>query len=182
MPGSRAASARSAPAPSTTCREGAPPIERKAWTNFWRSLEPLRLGLVGKDAHPHLTPLTGGVSSDIWLVETEGRRFCVKRALARLKVAALWEAPVARNAAEAAWMRAVAGWAPQAVPKLLGEDAGSGLFAMAYLPPEDHPLWKAELLAGRVDDAFAAAVGAALAMAIHARSAADPSIPRGLCQ
>jgi aminoglycoside phosphotransferase (APT) family kinase protein len=135
-----------------------------------------RLGLIGLDAPADMAPLTGGVSSDIWLVETEGRRFCVKRALARLKVAALWEAPVSRNASEAAWMRAVAGWLPSAVPKLLGEDATAGLFAMEYLPPEDFRLWKAELLAGRVDDGFAAAVGRALA-AIHSRSAADPSIP-----
>ena len=47
-----------------------------------------RLDLVGADEAVHLTPLAGGVSSDICLVETASRRFCVKRALARLKVAA----------------------------------------------------------------------------------------------
>ena len=135
----------------------------------------VRLGLIAEDAPIDMSPLTGGVSSDIWLVNTEGRRFCVKRALARLKVASLWEAPVSRNGAEAAWMRAVAGWAPQAVPTLLGEDADNGLFAMVYLPPEDYRLWKADLLAGSVENAFAAAVGSALAT-IHCRSAADPSI------
>ena len=123
-----------------------------------------------------LTPLTGGVSSDISLVETGGRRFCVKRALSRLKVAALWEAPVGRNAAEAAWMRAVARWLPRAAPRVLGEDAEAGWFAMDYLAPEDHPLWKARLLAGIVEVDFAAAVGRDLAI-IHARSAADPTIP-----
>ncbi len=123
-----------------------------------------------------MTPLTGGVSSDIWLVESQGRRFCVKRALARLKVEALWEAPVSRNAAEAEWMRAVHEWAPDAVSKLLGEDREAGFFAMDYLPPEDFRLWKAELLAGRADEDFAASVGRELAL-IHACSAADPSIP-----
>ena len=72
-------------------------------------IEPLRrMGLVKAGESARLTPLTGGVSSDISLVEAGGRRFCVKRALPRLKVAALWEAPVERNAAEAAYMRAVA--------------------------------------------------------------------------
>ncbi len=104
------------------------------------------------------------------------RRFCVKRALPRLKVAALWEAPVERNAAEAAYMRAVARWLPHAVPRVLGEDAKAGWFAMDYLAPEDHPLWKTQLLAGIVDVDFAAAVGRDLAI-IHARSAADPNIP-----
>ena len=134
------------------------------------------MGLVRAGRSFHATPLTGGVSSDIALVETDERRFCVKRALSRLKVAALWEAPVRRNAAEAAWMRAVSAWLPHAAPAVLGEDAAAGLFAMAYLPPETHPLWKTELLAGRIDVDFAAAVGRDLAI-IHAKSAADPRIP-----
>jgi aminoglycoside phosphotransferase (APT) family kinase protein len=140
-------------------------------------IEPLRrMGLVRPGESVRLTPLTGGVSSDISLVEAGGRRFCVKRALPRLKVAALWEAPVGRNAAEAAYMRAVAGWLPRAVPRVLGEDAEAGWFAMDYLAPEDHPLWKTQLLAGIVEMDFAAAVGRDLAV-IHARSAADPSMP-----
>ena len=46
---------------------------------------------------------------------------------------------------------------------------------MDYLAPEDHPLWKAQLLAGCVEPDFAAAVGRDLAI-IHARSAADPDV------
>jgi aminoglycoside phosphotransferase (APT) family kinase protein len=140
-------------------------------------IEPLRrMGLLKAGEPARLTPLTGGVSSDISLVEAGGRRFCVKRALPRLKVAAVWEAPVGRNAAEAAYIRAVAGWLPNAVPRVLGEDAKAGWFAMNYFAPEDHPLWKAQLLAGIVDVDFAAAVGRDLAI-IHSRSAADPNIP-----
>src|ERR1700721_2374373 len=134
------------------------------------------MGLVRRGESVRLAPLTGGVSSDISLVEAGERRFCVKRALPRLKVAALWEAPVGRNAAEAAYMRAVARWLPHAVPRVLGEDAEAGWFAMDYLAPEDHPLWKTQLLAGIVDVDFAAAVGRDLAI-LHARSAVDPTIP-----
>ena len=140
-------------------------------------IEPLRrMGLLKAGESAHLTPLTGGVSSDISLVEAGGRRFCVKRALPRLKVTALWEAPVERNAAEAAYMRAVARWLPHAVPRILGEDAKAGWFAMDYLAPEDHRLWKTQLLAGIIEPDFAAAVGRDLAT-IHARSAADPGVP-----
>ena len=85
----------------------------------------------------------------------------------------MWEAPVERNAAEAAYFRAVSHWLPRAVPCVLAEDSGSGLFAMDYLPPERFPLWKAQLLDGRVDQTFAASVGRDLAL-IHSRSAADP--------
>jgi aminoglycoside phosphotransferase (APT) family kinase protein len=135
-----------------------------------------RMGLLKAGEPARLAPLAGGVSSDICLVEAGRRRFCVKRALPRLKVEALWEAPVGRNAAEAAWMRAVARWLERAVPRVLGEDAQAGLFAMEYLAPDDHPLWKTQLLAGHVDPDFAAAVGSDLAV-IHARSVADPDIP-----
>jgi aminoglycoside phosphotransferase (APT) family kinase protein len=135
-----------------------------------------RMGLVQPGEVARFVPLAGGVSSDIALIEAGGRRFCVKRALSRLKVAALWEVSTSRNAAEAAWMRAVGAWAPHAAPAVLAEDAEAGLFAMEYFAPEDHPLWKAELLAGRVDIAFAAAVGRDLAL-IHAASAADESAP-----
>ena len=135
-----------------------------------------RVGLLKVGESVRFAPLTGGVSSDISLVEAGGRRFCVKRALPRLKVAALWEAPVERNAAEAAYMRAVARWLPGAVPRVLGEDAEAGLFAMDYFAPDGHPLWKSELLAGIADKDFAAAVGRDLGL-IHARSAADASVP-----
>jgi aminoglycoside phosphotransferase (APT) family kinase protein len=135
-----------------------------------------RLNLVGADEAVRLTPLTGGVSSDICVVETASRRFCVKRALARLKVSAVWEAPLERNAAEAAWIRTVGAWLPNAVPTVLGEDRRLGLFAMTYLPPRDNPVWKAALLKGAVDLDFAETVGRDLAQ-IHARSAADPTLP-----
>jgi aminoglycoside phosphotransferase (APT) family kinase protein len=135
-----------------------------------------RMGLLKAGEPARLAPLAGGVSSDICLVEAGGRRFCVKRALPKLKVEALWEAPVERNAAEAAWMRAVARWLERAVPRILGEDVQARLFAMEYLAPDDHPLWKTQLLAGQVDADFAAAVGRDLAL-IHAQSAADPDVP-----
>ena len=134
-----------------------------------------RLGLVAADESVSITPLTGGVSSDIHLVDAGGRRFCVKRALSRLKVAAVWEAPLARNAAEAAWMRVAGTWRPGIAPAVLAEDRAAGLFAMTYLPSESHPVWKTELMAGRIDPGFAALVGRSLAE-IHARSAGDAGL------
>lgn len=133
------------------------------------------LGLIGPGEAVRLTPLTGGVSSDIRLVESAGRRFCAKRALARLRVAQLWQAPVSRNAAEAAYFRTVGAWLPDFVPEVLGEDAAAGLFAMAYFEPAAHPLWKAQLLRGEVRADFAAQVGARLVQ-VHGRSAREPAL------
>jgi aminoglycoside phosphotransferase (APT) family kinase protein len=133
-----------------------------------------RMGLTGGDA-TRLTPLTGGVASDIFRVETGRRTFVVKRALAKLRVAADWQAPVERNALEVAWLQVAAAIVPDAVPAVLGHDEASGLFAMEWLPPGDHPVWKDELHAGRADPAFAAELGRRLAQ-IHTHTANRPDL------
>lgn len=115
------------------------------------------------------TPLSGGVSSEIWRVDLADGPVCVKRALPRLRVRALWEAPVERNAYEYEWFRVAGEAAPQAVPRMLAR--GHGAFAMQYLPPERYPVWKSRLRDGHADPRFAAQVGERLA-AIHAATAA----------
>jgi aminoglycoside phosphotransferase (APT) family kinase protein len=109
-----------------------------------------RSGLIPRDADARFERLPGGVSSDIWLVRAGSTAFCVKRALPQLRVAADWRAPIERNATEAGWIRAVAGFVPEAVPSLLAEDAEAGMFAMEYLPPTLFEGWKAQLQRGHV--------------------------------
>ena len=120
-------------------------------------------------------PLTGGVSSDIWLIETPRERLCIKRALPALRVAADWQAPIERSTYEYAWIERVQAILPNAVPKLLGRSTSGAMFAMAFLDPCDHPLWKDALLRGDIDPRFAGHVGAALAT-IHSATAKDASI------
>lgn len=45
---------------------------------------------------------------------------------------------------------------PDAVLNVLAHDQELGVFAMNYFEPESHPVLKAELLAGRVNEAMAA--------------------------
>lgn len=135
-----------------------------------------RMGLLAADAEaPPGRALTGGVSSDIWLVELPDQAICVKRALPRLRVAADWQAPVERNRYEARWMRCANAAVPGTAPMLLGEDAASGSLAMAYLPHQTHALWKQRLHLGCTSPAFAAAVGCNLGC-IHGATAADPQV------
>jgi aminoglycoside phosphotransferase (APT) family kinase protein len=136
-----------------------------------------RCGLVPPGATPRLTPLTGGVASDIWKVELGERTIVVKRALPKLRVAADWRAPVSRNASEADWLRIARRVVPGAVPEVLMQDTTSGLFAMTYYSPDKFPVWKGELHAGRVDVAFSAQVGRTIAR-IHAATAGDAEIAR----
>ena len=117
-----------------------------------------------------LTPLTGGVSSLIVRVEARGSAFCVKCALPKLKVAANWTAPVERNGAEVAWMREVSAIVPSAVPAVLAVDVEGNAFAMSFLDPKTHPVWKNQLRDGAIDVAVASEVGRRLAK-IHGGTA-----------
>lgn len=138
----------------------------------------VRIGLIGADEPAHFTALAGGVSSDIWRIDLASGAICAKRALAKLKVEADWRAPVERNRYEAAWIARANAIVPGMAPALLGEDRESGTLVMAYLAPEDHPVWKAELAAGRADPAFAAEVGRRVA-AVHAATAGDAEVRDG---
>ncbi len=122
-----------------------------------------------------LVPLAGGVSSDIYRASVGERIVCIKRALPRLKVAAEWQAPVERNRFEVEWMRVAAAIVPGAVPEILGEDRQTGCFAMAYLPPDDYPVWKSQLAEGTIDTGVARAVGDVLGR-IHAATADRPDV------
>jgi aminoglycoside phosphotransferase (APT) family kinase protein len=123
------------------------------------------------------TPLTGGVSSEIWRIETPQRTLCVKRALPQLKVVAHWDVPVSRNAFEWAWMQFAARELPANVPQPLAHDAEAGLFAMHFLDPSTHPVWKQQLLAGIVEPATALAVGQVLGY-LHNTSAGRSDLAR----
>jgi aminoglycoside phosphotransferase (APT) family kinase protein len=134
-----------------------------------------RLGLCDATEPMACEPLAGGVSSDILRVDLPGRSVCVKRALPRLKVAAEWLVPVERSSHEAAWLAIAARVRPACVPRLLGYDAPSGSLAMAWLPPQQFPVWKGLLRDGRADPGFAAEVADVLA-AIHSATAGDAAI------
>jgi aminoglycoside phosphotransferase (APT) family kinase protein len=116
---------------------------------------------------PFSTPLTGGVSSEIWKIDLAAGPVCVKRALPRLRVAQRWEAPIERNRYERLWMEAAGAAVPGAAPRILAGDDEAGLFAMQYL---ELPVWKELLRQGKADPDFAAQVGTTLA-AIHVATA-----------
>ena len=132
-------------------------------------------GLAARDEPVVWTPLAGGVSSDIWRVDLSDRSLCIKRALPQLKVAQVWNAPVERNAYEWAWLKFAARHCPENVPVLIAADAEHAIFAMDFLDPGEHPIWKSLLLAGIARIRTASEVGAILAR-LHAASADDAAI------
>ena len=112
-------------------------------------------------------PLAGGVSCDVWLVDTEIGQIVVKRPLEKLRVAASWHAPVERGESEVRWLKRARTIDPAMAPEVCAELPGHG-FAMRFIP--DAPVWKDELVSGRVDPQFAGLVGSRIAQ-VHAATA-----------
>ena len=84
--------------------------------------------------------LTGGVSSDIWRIDTEQGPVCGKRALPKLRVAPDWRAPIERNLYEARWMQVANEAHPGCTPRVLGQHPALGVLVMSYLPPSEYRL------------------------------------------
>src|SRR3954465_5054127 len=95
----------------------------------------LSLGLGQLDEQVQATALAGGVSSGIYGVDLRSGSYCVKQALPQLKVAKEWKVPVERVFAEIGYLRTVGAIVPGHVPRVLGEDAASKSFVMAFLGP-----------------------------------------------
>ena len=140
-------------------------------------IEALRgMGLIGAAEGGRFSPLTGGVSSDVFRFDADsGRVLVVKRSIPRLRVQEDWRAPVDRWAGEVRGLRLARGIEPRLAPEVLGEAPDAHVFAMAFLEPADHPVWKESMAAGRVNPAFAGAVGRDLAR-IHAFTAGRPDV------
>ncbi len=117
------------------------------------------LKLCGPEDDLLIKPLTGGVSSDIGLVDLGGRKVVVKFALEQLRVAETWFVNVNRSLAEYQWLQYAASIVPDSVPLLFGCSKTLKGFAMEYLDGATVYLWKKALLGGATADKEAAAVG-----------------------
>ncbi len=137
-----------------------------------------RADLIGPAETPCLEPLTGGVSADVFVLRPHvGPPVVVKRSIGRLRVAEEWLAPTTRSVTEARWLEFARTVDPRLAPRVLAEMPDAHVFVMELLDPATHPVWKAELAAGRVDPAFAGAVGADLAR-LHAAGVGRADLAR----
>ncbi|WP_422083369.1 phosphotransferase family protein [Ulvibacterium sp.] len=118
--------------------------------------------------------LTGGVSSEIYRIDTDRKIFVVKRALKKLKVKSDWFADVSRNDFEIKYLEYVAQFLPNAVPKLLGR--GSGYFVMEFLD-QGFSNWKTLLMGGDFQETHAQEAGRVLGK-IHQHSYSDKAVAK----
>jgi aminoglycoside phosphotransferase (APT) family kinase protein len=110
-------------------------------------LEVLRRNGHVHDPHAHLAHMSGGVSSEIYLVHDGDRKFVVKRALPQLKVKDPWFADIGRNASERDYLACVDTMMPGVVPRIYFSCPDEGYFGMEYLD-ENFKNWKHLLLEG----------------------------------
>ncbi len=89
--------------------------------------------------------LTGGVSSDIYLVTDGENSYVIKEALPKLKVEDDWYADTSRNEVEQEFTRYVQEFLPDAVPEIVYSDREHGYFVMEYLD-SSFANWKEQLL------------------------------------
>jgi len=97
-----------------------------------------------------LTPLGGGISNHVVLVDAPGCRYVFKQSLEKLRVEQDWRSGRDRIFRECAALRAVRAIVPPgAVPEVLFEDRDQFTFAMEVAPADAQP-WKSSLMAGEV--------------------------------
>ena len=118
-----------------------------------------------------LTPLGGGVSCEIFKVEQGAKTFVVKRALAKLRVAAEWRADVGRNAVEHAFYETMARPLAGSVPRVFFHNPARGYFTMECLE-DGWRNWKDLLLQGVVEPAHGKLAGSLLGK-LHAATWQD---------
>nr|WP_242523919.1 phosphotransferase [Microbulbifer salipaludis] len=117
------------------------------------------------------TPLSGGVSCEILLIDDGRSRFVVKRALDKLKVKDDWFADIKRNITEQEYLRYVGEFLPQSVPTILYSDTEKYFFCMEMIEGGLEN-WKSRLLLGKYDRQYAHLAGNNLGI-IHRRSYGD---------
>src|SRR6476659_3173997 len=120
-------------------------------------------------ANARLQPLSGGVSSEIFLIENDGPLRVVKRALPTLHVADVWNASVSRNDYEKRYLNYVSRILPDSVPAVLA--TGDGYFVMPFFDTA-FATCKSRLLSQNVRVEDAEAVGAFLGR-VHEHSRED---------
>ena len=152
-------------------------------------------GWVGRDEHFVVRRPTGGVSNEVLYVARPDRADCdfvLKQARPQLRTPEPWFSSVERIWREVEVLRIcqrllqtetssearLPGVLMAATPRVLREDRSNYLFAMSAAPP-DHRVWKADLLAGRVEPTIAEACGRLLGR-LHAGTWHDAEVARQL--
>ncbi len=156
--------------------------EYMSYPSSWRSekmdLTVLREHLVGLEIFEGgeiaFSPLKGGVSSDIYLMQKDDKKYVLKQALSQLRVEEEWLADVSRNLAEQDFIHYVSSFASDNVPQIIHADRQNAFFLMPYYGPP-YQNWKAMMMDGKKSIQVTRQVAGLLAQ-IHTQSYHNESL------
>lgn len=116
-------------------------------------------GIIGSDDEAQVEMLGGGISNVVLAIETPGRSLVLKQAMPKLRVEADWPSDVRRALREADCMVALRELiGAEHVPALVHADEERYVIVMTRAP-KDMTVWKADLMAGKVNPGTARRVG-----------------------
>lgn len=113
------------------------------------------------DRPSHAEWLSGGVSNLVLRITTPTGPFVLKQSRPQLRTRDAWFSDLERIYREQEVMEALHPHLADVVPRVLFADRANYVYAMSHAPLEAR-VWKADLLAGRIDTALGAEVGRVL--------------------
>jgi 5-methylthioribose kinase len=118
------------------------------------------LGWIGREP-AQAEVLSGGVSNQVLRITTPERRFVLKQSRPQLRTRDDWFSDLDRIYREQEVMQALHPYLPSVVPEVLYVDRPNYVYAMSHAPLEA-TVWKADLLAGKIDLELGEKVGRTL--------------------
>ena len=140
-------------------------------------------GLVSSSAD--VTPMSGGVSSSVWLITEDQNRFVAKSPLAKLRTPQDWFSDVSRGRVEYLTLQYLSSITPDHVPEVIFFDESLPLMVMKAAPSAWVD-WRAALLSPSLESNWlsqtesAAAIGAKLGTVLakwHSESTTPTDLP-----
>ena len=98
-----------------------------------------------------VTPLKGGVSCEVYRVDTKYKSYCVKKALKKLKVKKNWYADPIRSYYEYLWLKKAKKILPDSIPEVLHFNKKHNFLIIEYLDMKKFTNLKDDLLKGNVN-------------------------------
>ena len=99
----------------------------------------------------HIRKLEGGVSSDVYKVQTNSKTYCIKRSLPKLRVMKEWFADTKRLRYEYLWLKHCKKIIPNSIPNIYQFSAKQDFLILEYLSEKNYTTLKLKLLKKDID-------------------------------
>ena len=114
-------------------------------------MEKFWLKKIYKEPIVHIKKLEGGVSSDVYKVQTNSKTYCIKRSLPKLRVMKEWFADTKRLKYEYLWLKHCKKIIPNSIPNIYQFSAKQDFLILEYLNEKNYTTLKSKLLKKDID-------------------------------